>query len=275
VRFDPARLRTLLTYGGWIMVTTVVGPILTSADQFVVGGVLGTSAIAAYSIAFSLAVRLAIIPGALGQTMFPRLSRVTSEEAIGLTGQALRSIMLVMTAVCLPALLLARPFIEWWISPEFAVTAAPVTELLLIAMWINGLAVNPFMLLRARGRPDLTAKFHLLELIPYVIALYAGVTWFGLAGVALAGIFRVMLDTLLLYRASRLPLVNLALLPVVSTILLVALFVARSGALNVPWLIALAIVSTSLFALYMLRVDPLLRGWAVSLCRGVHPRMFA
>ncbi len=274
-RFDGARLRALLTYGAWIMITTLVGPLLTSADQFIVGGVLGTSALAAYSIAYSLAVRLAIIPGALGQTMFPRLSRVTGEEADALAGQALRSIMLVMTLVCLPALLLARPFIAWWISPAFAATAAPVTELLLIAMWINGLAMNPFMLLRSRGRPDLTAKFHLLEFIPYVVALYAGVTWLGLIGVALAGLFRVTLDTVLLYRASRLPLDNLSLLPVASAVLLAALLVARSGLLGWPMLLALAIVAGGLFGLFMLRVDPLLRGWAVSLWRGVHQRMFA
>ena len=71
--FDPARLRTLLTYGGWIMVTSLVGPLLNSTDQVLVGGVLGPSAIATYSIANSLAVRLAIIPRAAWPDDVPAL----------------------------------------------------------------------------------------------------------------------------------------------------------------------------------------------------------
>ena len=263
-RFDPARLRTLLTYGGWIMVTNFAGPILTSADQFVVGVVLGTSAIAAYAIAYSLAVRLAIIPGALGQTMFPRLSRVKREEANALAGQALRSIMLVMTLVCLPALLLARPFLTWWIDPTFANNAAPIAELLLIGMWINGLAAVPFVLLRSRGRPDLPAKLHVFEIVPYLATLYVGVQWLGLIGAALAWGFRVTLDALLLYRASRLPLANLLFLPVAAGVLVAALLVARSQQLNWPKLVALAVVAETMFALITLGVDPMLRGWALS-----------
>ena len=60
--------------------------------------------------------------------MFPRLSRVTDEDATAFAGLALQPIMLVMTLFWLPALLLARPFIAWWIGPEFVVTAAPVTD---------------------------------------------------------------------------------------------------------------------------------------------------
>ena len=69
-------------------------------------------------------------------------------------------------------------------------------------MLINSLAYVPYNLLQGIGRPDLTAKFHLLE-----VPLHVGLTWFlvtkfGLPGAALAWGLRVSLDFLLLIVAA-------------------------------------------------------------------------
>ena len=274
-RFDTQRLRRLLSYGGWIMVTNFVGPILTSADQFVVGAHLGATAIAAYNVAYSLAVRLAMVPAALGQTLFPRLSRVGRDEANALTLHAFRSTILLMTLVCLPAILLVRPFIASWITPGFAAIAAPVAELLLIGMWINGLAMLPFVLLRSHGQPDLPAKFHILEVLPYLALLFAAVHWFGLIGAALAWGVRVTIDLALLYRVARLQIVRFPYVWIASAALLAALLVARSQWFDWIGLCLLATASGSLFLWYVLRVDLTLRTWAQSAIQIVRQRLIS
>ena len=48
------------------------------------------------------------------------------------------------------------------------------------------------------GRPDLTAKCHLIELVPYLGCLYIGLSHFGLAGAAAAFSARALADFLLL-----------------------------------------------------------------------------
>jgi O-antigen/teichoic acid export membrane protein len=70
-------------------------------------------------------------------------------------------------------------------------------------MLINSLINIPFSLIQGLGRPDLTAKFHLLEL-----PIYVGMAWFlvgkfGIQGAALAWCLRVTLDAILIFWASQ------------------------------------------------------------------------
>jgi O-antigen/teichoic acid export membrane protein len=258
-RFNRTVLMTLIAYGGWVMVTNLIGPILISADQFVIATLLGAGAVAHYSIAYSLAVRLQIFPSALMQTMFPRLSQQTGPEALALAGQALKSIVLVMTTLCVPAIMLARLFISWWINPEFGSQAGPISEILLISVWINGIALIPFALLQAQGRPDIVAKFHFIEVVPFFVCLFAGIHFFGLIGAALAWTLRVLLDAFLLVRASRLSLTALGLLPIAGASLLIACAVAYiqpGGAIGV---VGIAALSGGALAVWSIMVDPTLR----------------
>jgi hypothetical protein len=71
-------------------------------------------------------------------------------------------------------------------------------------VWFNGLAFVPHTFLQASGRPDLPAKFHVLELAPYVAALWLGLSVGGIAGAAFVWSLRLAADTALLATASRL-----------------------------------------------------------------------
>ena len=96
----------------------------------------------------------------------------------------------------------ARPLLTLWLGARFAAEGAPVLQILAVGVLINSLALVPYNLLQGIGRPDLTAKFHLLE-----VPLHMGLAWFlvtkfGLAGAALAWAVRVSLDFLLLIVAA-------------------------------------------------------------------------
>ena len=56
------------------------------------------------------------------------------------------------------------------------------------------MAQAPFALLQGTGRPDLTAKLHLVELPLYVIMLWSLAHTSGIVGVAIAWTVRVVFD---------------------------------------------------------------------------------
>ena len=71
-------------------------------------------------------------------------------------------------------------------------------QLLLVGFWINSFAVIPYAQLQARGRPDLAAKCHLGEVLPYFGLLYLGLNTLGMMGAAVAFSLRVLVDFALL-----------------------------------------------------------------------------
>lgn len=196
--------RKLLSYGGWVMVTNIIGPILEAADRLLIGAVLGVTAVTAYTIPFNLADRLRIIPLSLARTLFPHLSTLNEDLAKQTARMSVRALGKVMTLVVCLGILGIHPFISLWINPDFAEKAAPVGEIILLGLWINGLAFLPFSLLQSQGRPDITAKFHAYELIPFLGVLWLGMQWFGLQGAALALTLRAIFDAGLLFWAARL-----------------------------------------------------------------------
>jgi len=70
----------------------------------------------------------------------------------------------------------------------------------------------PFAALQAQGRPDLVAKFHLLELLPFIALLWWSLHRFGLLGAAGAWSLRVTADAVLLFRFSPLGISSLRVL---------------------------------------------------------------
>jgi hypothetical protein len=92
---------------------------------------------------------------------------------------------------------------RYWVGSAFAQHAVPVGIVLLIGIWINGISYIPFTHLQAIERPDVVAKFHAIELLPFLGVLWLGLHYFGLLGAAYAWTFRVTIDGLLLFWASN------------------------------------------------------------------------
>src|SRR5262249_2073123 len=66
-------------------------------------------------------------------------------------------------------------------------------------IFINSVAQVPFAVLQGAGRPDWTAKLHLLELPLYALLLVALGKNYGLTGIAVAWLARVVLDAVALF----------------------------------------------------------------------------
>jgi len=238
--FVSAELPSLFRYGGWVLITNLVSPILDSVDRFIVGSMMGAAAVAQYTVPFSLTMRARMVPGALIQTLFPVLSGQPREQANNLAERSVRTLSVIMTGLCAPAIVLARPFFHFWIGGAFGDRAAPVAELLLPGVWISSLAFVPSSLLAAVGRPAVVARFHVLELVPFLGILALGVLWLGLPGAALAWTLRIALDAGLLFNASGIGRRRLAPILIGALIMAVAFAISR---LQPPLLVAVPIAT--------------------------------
>ena len=203
--FDRQQARKLLGYGGWISVSGIVSPIMSSLDQFVIGSVLNVAAVAHYAVPMNLVIRSQIFAGALTRTLFPRMSSVGRDEAHSLASRALISLAYGYSAICAPAIILTPLFFKYWISADFAAVAAPVAEILFFGAWINGLAFVPFGLLQSQGRPDVTGKFHAAEVFPFIAVLWGLTSAYGITGAALAWSLRCAADAACLFWAAGMP----------------------------------------------------------------------
>ncbi len=220
-RIDRAWIHRLFSFGAWITVSGIVGPILTSLDRFVIGFARGPQAVTYYSIPYNFATKLIIIPASLERAVFPRLSAQQFSEAKKTIIQAVLAMAAILTPIMVIAILGSSCFFRLWLGTSIAVRCFPATEILLVGVWINGLAMVAGSLLWSQGRTDLTAKFHLLELVPFVAVLWTGIHFAGVWGAAAAWVFRVSIDAGLIFWAVRIIRdVGLRLVPPLGLIIL-------------------------------------------------------
>lgn len=201
--FAGNKVRGLFVYGGWVTVSNVVSPILTTLDRMIIGILLNAQAVAFYAVPLSLVSRLQILPTALSSGLFPRMASSSQEVSDQLAQRSVIALSAVLTIFAVVGMVALPLFLQVWISPAFAHHAAVTGMILMMGAWINGIAFIPHGLLQAQNRPDLTAKFHLVELVPFLLVLWGGIHWFGLEGAAMAWTLRVGSDAALLFYATR------------------------------------------------------------------------
>ena len=227
-RFDRSKSKSLFSYGGWITVTNVLSPILTTVDRMLIGSVLNAQSVAFYSVPFNLVSRASVVPGALTTSLFPKLSRGHRDDSARLAAEAVYGLAAVMTLMCVVGIAALPIFMQHWVGVNFATHAASVGVILLIGIWPNSLAFIPYSHLQATERPDLVAKFHAIELLPFLGVLWVGLHTFGLSGAAWAWTLRVAVDAVLLFAvAGKIPGWQ-RVLPGFALVLVSAAFAPRS-----------------------------------------------
>jgi O-antigen/teichoic acid export membrane protein len=255
-RFKPALVKTLFSYGGWVAVTSLLNPLLTSMDRFLIGSILNVNAVAYYTVAANLSSKVSVIPGALAASLFPKLSRGTGQDADRLASNAVISLAAVTTPLIVAGLVAMPIFMNLWVGAAFAAHAVPVATILLLGMWINGLAFIPYGHLQARNRPDIVAKFHTIEVIPFLTMLWLGSHFYGLIGAAWATTLRVTIDAILLFAVAGRLQGWQRVIPG-GALIIIAPFCAPSHILSLKLICAVTIIIISL--VWALAVAPLFR----------------
>lgn len=203
LRWDRATVRGLVVFGSWASVSGIISPVLEALDRFLIGARLSASEVATYTIPFSIADKLRILPRALARAAYPRLSSLPDEPARQLYRQLMVGSLNLLTPLVLMAVVAAKHLMLLWIKAPLDSLSGTVAIVLLCGAWFNSLALVPFVYLQARGRPNVTATIQLLEFVPFVLLLVVMVNAFGVVGAALAWAGRMVVDCVLLCLAAR------------------------------------------------------------------------
>jgi O-antigen/teichoic acid export membrane protein len=188
------------------MVSNLVSPILDRLDRFLLGAFAGVGSVGYYTAPQEIVQRLRVVPSALAQTLFPEFS------ALSTPGQAdrgrvyyamgIRFLALVLSPVTLVLALAGPDILRAWLGPDFARQSGTALQFLAAGIFANALASVPYSFLHGINRPDLPAKFHLLELPIFLGLAVVLMPRFGVAGAGAVWALRTGLDLLLLMRAA-------------------------------------------------------------------------
>jgi O-antigen/teichoic acid export membrane protein len=206
--------RPMLTFGGWTAVSSVISPLLVYADRLLIGALLSVAAVGYYAAPFEVIARLGVVPMAMVAALFPAFSQLVGggegQRAGRLAARSVKLILLALTPLVLLLVGAAGEGLRVWLGDEFAVQSALALQILAVGVLANAAAQVPLVLLHSSGRPDIVARFHLLELPIHVALAWWLIGRWGITGAAAAWTFRVMLDAALLFGAThRLSLLRL------------------------------------------------------------------
>ena len=191
-------MRSLLSFGGWVSVSSIIGPLMIYGDRFFVGALVGSALLPIYAIPQEALQRLLILPNAFTNALLPKIVGLTGAPLWEQYQRNLKRVTWGMLAVCASAAVLAYPVFQIWISPDFAQEAWPIVVILSVGIWLNSMATIPYTFLHGTGSTKITALIHIAELGVYFVVLYGLVKWMGLPGAALAWTLRVAMDLVLL-----------------------------------------------------------------------------
>lgn len=200
-RFNRAKMRGLLSFGAWMTVTNIVGPLMVTADRFIISAVLGASVVAYYTVPFEVLIRVLVLPGALTSALFPRLAFVMTTDAAE-ARRLYKKCLALTTAALLPICLVLAVGSKWgltlWLGKDFAENSWLIVCIMAAGVLLNGVAYIPFATIQASGDARSTALLHLVELIIYLPLLFFTLKMHGLVGAAVAWTIRAGIDLIAL-----------------------------------------------------------------------------
>lgn len=202
IAWERSAVGPLLRFGGWMTASNVISPLMATLDRFVIGALVSMAAVAYYATSYEVVTKFLVLPGALMGVMFPAFSAsfaLDGERTSLLFVRCVKSLFLVLFPIMLCTVALAQDGLKLWLGPQFAQHGFRVLQILAVGVFINSLAYVPFAFLQGVGRPDLTAKLHLLELPVYLAALIWLTKQYGIEGAAIAWTARAIVEAFLAF----------------------------------------------------------------------------
>jgi O-antigen/teichoic acid export membrane protein len=201
-----AVVRELLNFGGWMTVSNITAPFLLYLGRLLVAGMVSVEAVAYFSTPYDVVTNLLTIPAILVTVLFPVFTQSFQRDPIAAAAVYRRAMLynfLALAPLCLATFVMAKPALSWWINPEFAAHAYRVAQFMALGVLINSFGHISQALIQAYGRPDLTAKLHIAELLAYVPYLWWLTKMHGIDGAALGWVIRVAISTAALWFIAR------------------------------------------------------------------------
>jgi O-antigen/teichoic acid export membrane protein len=194
--FPASMFRTLFSFGGWVSVSNLIIPITVYSDRFLIATFGDMSAAGHYVASYELANRiLLLVPAAVSIALFPELTNKLSADDLHafltLSKRSWKYLLIALVPMGITCSVFASEILAVAFGGQY-VMDAPVFRILTVAAVLNGLAYVPFTAAMAAGRPDVIAKYHIIELPFYMVVAILLVQRFGITGAGLAWCLRMV-----------------------------------------------------------------------------------
>jgi O-antigen/teichoic acid export membrane protein len=204
--YSKSITKSLFSFGGWITVSSVASPILTQLDRFLIASILTAAVVTVYVLPYEMVVQSLILVGAITTVIFPHLSKLIREQPNHWQPYFRKWLVIVMALMlfsCIVLYFLLPIILPLWIKDHLNPQSIVIGQILCIGVFANAIGSMFYALIQAKGRPDLTAKLHLVELPLYCAVLLLFLHQFGVVGAAWAWVARMVFDAVALAICSR------------------------------------------------------------------------
>jgi len=222
---------SLVSFGGWVTGAAILTPLLTSAEKFAIGWIVGAAAVSLYMVPFNLVSRVLLLPSSLASALFPKFAVMGDHDIDRAEYKGLLWLAAVLSPSTIAMIAVLLPFFDFWLGRQIAVQCAPIGIALLVGLWFNCCSYIPHARLQGSGRPDLVTKISLAQVIPYFVVLFVAIKLQGAMGAAIAWSIRTGVEMLIFFFMTGQPkrLISAVSVP---TILVLA---AAALAFSVPF----------------------------------------
>jgi len=198
--------RRLMRFGGWFTLSSVLNPVVASADRFYIASVISAAAAASYVIPYEMVAQSLILVGAITTVAFPYFSQIRvsePERARKIFRKTLAVSLGGMAAVTVFFLLLGEAVLSIWLGKSVSSESHDVIRILSLGLIPYTVGTMCVALLHAAGKTDVTAKVNIVEFPLFLAMIYLMVSHFGIVGAAYAWVIRVTLDAAILTVCTR------------------------------------------------------------------------
>jgi len=206
ISFNSVMVKPILTFGGWMTISNIIGPLIIYSDRFLIGSIISATAITYYATPYEVVTKLLLIPSALMGVLFPAFSTTylnNPEFTKKLLLNGVKYIFILLFPITFVIISFASEGMNLWLGEEFVVKSSMIVQLLAIGVLLNGISYIPFTFLQGIGKPDITAKVHLIEFPIYIVAMWFAIKHFGINGAAMIWLSRIIIDTLVLLLITK------------------------------------------------------------------------
>lgn len=198
VCFQRQLVRQLFVSGGWMSVSSMAMLVLNQVNSVLMFALLPVAMVGLYATIAEMVIRLLVFPRAWVSVLFPSFSAQHVLEAGSLArlyAKGVKSLLLFSFPLMLALFTFAGEALTLWQDADFSAGSFQVMRWLTAGIFVYCLAFVPFSLLQGVGRPDVSAKLHLVE-----IPLCIGLAWllmrhYGLQGAGAAWFIRCLVET--------------------------------------------------------------------------------
>ncbi len=179
-------LGKVLGYAKWGWVQGLAGMLFGIVDRLLIGALLGSAALAHYSVVTQLTQQIHAVPAAATSVLFPKVSRRLEAEGSfslsRLTKWTMLASGLASSAMAGILLLFGTDILRLWLGPAEAAAGSELLYPLTLAYWLLAQLVVPYFLLLGIGRIRFVGLASLAAAVSAIICLYLATDAWGVAG---------------------------------------------------------------------------------------------